>query len=150
MSNTNFLNQLQNILQDPNFQLQVANACSKAYAEGVGHPEWHSDFGGEDQQMIAQNLAGPLAVNTGISVIALLREEEHKKVLEDIANGNVSEDEKNILLRLANLSWAAQQPFRGRADRVNVFDLLSQEEVEKDYVQITTAAKMMYEALASA
>jgi len=140
MLNENFLKGIRNSIQNEYFQFKVANACSKAFAEEVGQPEMHSDFTYEDKQMIAQNLVGLLALNAGISIISLIRlgcTQKPEKVLDDIAYGYISDEEKEILLRLAYLSWISQQP----VERINVFDLLSKEEREKFLIQIKTAAK---------
>jgi hypothetical protein len=139
-------------------QQEVANVCDNAYAVGVGHPEYHTPFTADDKpELLAQNLAGLFAVNTAIGIISVVREidveENVTKVLSDIASDNLTDQEKQITLRLANLSWATCQPFRsdkgplGRADRVNVFDLLEHDEVIKDYYQIQAAAQYVLDQL---
>ena len=148
------LQQIQEVLGNLNNLIEVANYCDKAYAEGTGNPDWHSPFGSDQPEKVAQNIAGLQAVVSGIGVIATMRgadspaEVDAKtcEVLSDIVDGRLSAQEHSIVLRLANAAWGAGQPFRtdkgplGRATRLNVFDLLDPAEVAKDYHQIKAAA----------
>lgn len=150
---TTQLARLSSIVKSLGHQLAMANACDKAYADGIGNPDLYEPYGAEKPEKVAQNMAGPLAVNSAVGVLATMRglptEGNVTMILRDIVNGNVSEIERSILHRLANATWAAGQPFRsdkgplGRAAGVNVFDLLDQAEVAKDWHQIHAAASYL-------
>lgn len=147
------LDSLQNIITDPKFQVKVANACDKAYTIGTGNPGWYSEFTSEDSEKLAINLAGLTSVVAGLSVIALLRdcklEDIFIDILSDIVSDNIANDDDKILLNLANLSRNAQQPMRERFDKINIFDLLPQDEAEKDMIQIQTSAAILLNGLMS-
>jgi hypothetical protein len=157
---TSQLSRLSDLIKSSTHQLALANMCDKAYAVGTGNPDWYTPFGADKSEMVAQNMAGPLAVNSAIGIIATLRqlptEGNVVEILGDIAKGNVTETERNVLHRVANATWAAGQPFRtdkgplGRAGGVNVFDLLDEVEVAKDWHQIQAAANYLFAELSKA
>lgn len=153
----NNLKRIDALLKDPAGLIEVANLCDEAYANGIGHPEYHKTFGKENPEMVAQNVAGLQAVISGIGTTALLRGAENiaeidsmvVKILNDIVKGGLSDIEKSAMLRFANCSWGAGQSFRtdkgplGRMTKMNVFDLLDPIEVEKDLHQVKAAAKWL-------
>jgi hypothetical protein len=150
------LNHLSAIIKDRRHQVAMANACDKAYAVGTGNPDWYSPYGEEKPEKVAQNLAGPLAVNSAVGIIAQMRnlptDGNVVSILQDIVSDNVSDLERTVLYRVANATWAAGQPFRtdkgplGRAGGVNVFDLLDPVEVDKDWNQIAASADYLLKA----
>lgn len=111
-------------------------------------------FGIDQPEKVAQNLAGLQAVNSSIGIVAMMRgaispQDVNNRVLEvltDISTGRLTSVEQSVVLRTANATWGAGQPYRadkgplGRADRMNVFDLLDQKAVAKDWHQIKAAA----------
>ncbi|MFH0873617.1 MAG: hypothetical protein V1846_02115 [Candidatus Komeilibacteria bacterium] len=139
---------IRDLMQNKVRLIEIANACAAAYNEGCGHPEWTEPFGEDKPEMVAQNLAGPQAVLTGCSIMALTRgvEPDYLPLLRDIVNGDVTETERGILHRAANGTWGAGQSFRtdkgplGRMTRMNLFDDLDPVEVAKDWAQIQAAA----------
>ena len=162
----NYLEQIKAIFSNMDAVIELANACDKAYAVGTGNPDWYSPYGIEKSEKIAQNLAAICAVNTGISIIALRhisrRDDEAgpsvsemaPQIIRNICSDHLDEFEKGLLLRLANCSWNAGQPFRdissnslSRIKSMNMFDLLDQAEVEKDWHQIKAAALFLREKL---
>ena len=144
------------ILSNLDLMIEGANICDEAYAEGVGQPEWHVPFGIDKPETVAQNVAGIQAVISSIGAIHVMRgfvpgahSEMTLKILVDIANSDLSPNERSIVLRMANCAWGAGQSFRtdkgplGRLTRMNVFDLLPEEEIEKDMIQVRAAAKWL-------
>ena len=130
--------------------IAIANACDKEYREGTKNV--YGPYVPFDEksnpELVAQNIAGIQAVMTGVSMMGLVEDREPE--LEDlrrIANDELDEVEEGLLLRAANCAWGAGQPFRsdkgplGRANRLNFFDDLKEEEVRKDLYQIRTAAR---------
>lgn len=155
------LEQIKTTITDNTVWVAVANACDKAYNEGIGKLKDHVPIGTgpKDQLRLAQNCAGLQAILTGIGVIAnhrgyTTREEvdaQALKILNDIATDNLSGAEKLMMYQIANAVWGAGQPFRtdkgvfGR--ETNVFYLLPDNEINKDAVQIKTAAAQLLEKL---
>ena len=145
------LEKIKAVLENTTLMVEAANSCDKAYAVGTGNPDWYAPFGIEKPEAIAINVAGVQAVVSGIGILAVLRgagnvDDSVIEILDDIINDNLSKTEMSIMLRLANCAWGAGQAFRsdkgplGRMSNMNVFDLLPEEEVAKDYHQIKAAA----------
>ena len=94
-------------------------------------------------QKIAVNVAGFYALECGLNYFAS-QSKLPSQVLKSIADGSINQDDKMLLLRFANATWKAGQPFRSlnRIEKDNFipFNLLSNDELEKDLVQIKAAA----------
>ena len=144
------------LLQNDKAMLEVANQCDKAYAKGVGHPDWHKPFKLSDTIKMAQNMAGLQAVITTVSIVAEIRgldtESHFIAILREMAEQSLNEIETKIALRLANATWGAGQRWRvdekyphGRP--INVFDGLPPAEVAKDMHQIVVAASWLLKKL---
>ena len=137
--------------------VEVANVCDKAYCDGTGTT--HVPFDATNPEKVAQNIAGLQAVMAGIGILFHNYPNgffiSTKEVLEVIAEGGLDDDEKEIMLRIANATWGAGQPFRtdkgplGRATRLNWFDDLDLDEIEKDMYQIKAAAVWLLAKLRS-
>ena len=163
----NYLEIIASFFKDPEFVIAIANACDKAYAEGTGNPDWYSPFGSDKPEKVAQNLAAFVAINSAISIIAMRIISRHPfpedcrsvsemapQIIRNICSDNLDEFEKGLLLRLANCSWNAGQPFRAigsaplsKVGNMNMFDLLPQSEVDKDWHQIRAAALFLRDKL---
>ena len=146
-----------NLFQSPKEMVRVANAMDKAYADGVGKPEWHTPFTIENAETVACNLAGLYSADTSANMLMALRklecnEENYVLMLKDIIADNISETETYIIANVANVAWRTCQPFRGITnnplDRITrdvnkQFNLLPQEEQDKDIVQVATGAGLL-------
>jgi hypothetical protein len=135
-----------------------ANACDKAHAIGTGNENWYKLFDENSPEKVAVNLAGIVAVISGVQLIREYRELNLDNVenMDNILNSIIDEDldgfEEYCLLLLANTTRNTCQPFRditskplGRIKNMNVFDYLPKQEVEKDWHQIKAAAKFLLE-----
>jgi len=96
------------------------------------------------EEKVAINVAGFYALECGLSYLAASQNKTPSDILKSIINDSLPQKDKELFERFANATWKAGQPFRS-LDRItrNIFvpfDLLSKEEVEKDWVQIKTAA----------
>lgn len=150
-----FAKQLQDIIRDPGNLVECANRCADAYNEANGYA--YKPFGADEAETVAQNYAGLQAVVSGVTLICSqggkALDEHGPPLLALVADSTCDDWTKDTMHRVANATWGAGQPFRldkgplGRADRVNVFDLLDPVEVAKDWVQIQTAAKFLVEKL---
>lgn len=138
----------------------AANRLDKAYADGVGHPEYHTPFDAtSNPQMVAMNLAGIYAADTFGNMMSLYYGEEadedaYVQALQDLEAGAITEDVKSIAKNLANLEWRAGQPFRDMAAKplnritreVNMqFSLLPSDEEDKDLIQVREGARVLLE-----
>lgn len=146
----------------------AANAMDLAYAEGVGHPEYHAaDFGADQPQKVAENLAGLYAADTAANILAAYQygvdrdgkvtEVSYVRCLEAIRGASLDATEKFIVKNAANATWRAGQPFRdittkplNRIERdVNMqFNLLPGDEEDKDLVQVQKGAEIILDAIA--
>jgi len=98
------------------------------------------------EEKIAINVAGFYALECGLNYFAA-NKKLPSQVLQSILDNSISADDKILLQRFANATWKAGQPFRGlnRIERENFvpFYFLSDEEKEKDWVQIKAAAEKL-------
>jgi hypothetical protein len=105
----------------------------------------------EFEEKVAVNIAGFYALECGISYLAAADNKLPFDVLRSIINDSITQKDKRLLERFANATWKAGQPFRGldRITRGNFvpFSLLSAEEIEKDWVQIKSAAEKIVSKL---
>ena len=95
-------------------------------------------------QKIAINVAGFYALECGINYLVTTRNILPSAILQSITDNTISKADKNLLSRFANATWKAGQPFRGlsRIERETFtpFYFLREADIEKDWVQIKTAA----------
>lgn len=154
------LAQLQTLLQDPAFALEMAQWLDAAYYKGQGQAV--PDFVSAEEETavkeksvkeekIAMNLAGFYAVEAGLGVLVERTGESPKAILTAIVDGSLPQEDMLLLARFANATWKAGQPFRA-LDRItrDTFipaALLSDEELAKDFVQIRAAAEKLLEKL---
>ena len=135
-----------------------ANGMAKAYADGVGHPEYYTPFGVDKPEDVAMNLAGLYAVDTATAMIATVRycdglnEANYLLVLQSIVDNDLTKSELFLARNAANLAWRSGQPFRNIATKpldritraVNIpFVLLPEDEVAKDDSQLHQAAQQL-------
>jgi hypothetical protein len=159
-SGANQLQKISRLLHDKQFAMEMAQHMEAAYytAQQQAVPPFLKP--GEDtatikksvkEEKIATNIAGFYALECGLSYLATVQKKLPSAVLQSIINDSISKDDKKLFERFANATWKAGQPFRG-PDRIErktftPFDLLSKEEMEKDWVQIRAAAKMLMKNL---
>jgi len=155
------LQKISTLLHSGSFALEMAQHLEAAYYKGIHEPAPAFLKPGEDTavvrrtikaEKIAVNIAGFYALECGLSYLASSRNMLPSDVLRAVIADSISEKDKELLERFANLTWKAGQPFRGlsRITRptFTAFDLLPQHEKEKDRVQVKAAAKKLRETLA--
>ena len=142
----------------------AANILDKAYADGVGKPEYHTPFGADNPEKVAMAIAGLYAADTAANLLAMMERGllpdgsvfsgSYYKALCRLAHNSddLSPGEVYIVMNAANLSWRTGQPFRDISTKplqritreVNMqFNQLSKEEQIKDLVQIVAGAKIL-------
>jgi len=100
---------------------------------------------------MATNLAGFYAVECCTDYLVSTRNVLPSDLLGSIVDNSIRGEDKDLYNRFANATWKAGQPFRGlqRIERETFtpFYFLTKEDIDKDWVQIKTAAKKLLEAL---
>ncbi|MBS1512085.1 MAG: hypothetical protein JST86_14650 [Bacteroidetes bacterium] len=148
---------LAKLLKDPAFALHTAEEMEAAYYKGLQQPvppfltkEDSSTTLSKNkmEQKVAINMAGFYALECGLSYFATAKKIAPLAMVQSIVNGTVTPADKRLLERFANATWKAGQPFRGMErlakDNFIPFYFLSEEEIAKDWVQITAmAAKLL-------
>jgi len=103
------------------------------------------------EEKIATNIAGFYALECGLSWLAYTRRRPPTETLRSIMDATIGADEKLLFARLANATWKAGQPFRGLnrigRDNFTPASFLSPEEIEKDHVQIRSAASLLLQSM---
>lgn len=131
-----FGNKIINIVRNTDNLVGLANICEQAYCQKARCP--YVPISKDDHVKIAQNYAYLQAVITFLCIIPLVTHENHLVVLVRIISGALNKTEKETLLRIANGTWGAGQPFctdkgpLGRVANLNFFDDLPADVVEKD------------------
>lgn len=154
------LQRLSVLLKDKLFAQEMAQHIAAAYHIAQQQPVPDFFKAGEENVMkparlkdekIATNIAGFYALECGLSYFATANHELPSVILQSIVADTINTSDKVLLERFANTTWKAGQPFRGlnRIERATFtcFDLLPQEEVDKDWVQIQSAAKKLVKHL---
>lgn len=155
-SNERQLQRLDQLLKDKSFALEMAKHMEAAYYTGLQQTVPSFLKPGEDtstidksvkEEKIATNLAGFYALECGLNYLATAEKKLPSVMLQSIINDSISPGHKKIFERFANATWKAGQPFRSlsRIERQTFtpFDLLTKEEMVKDWVQIKAAAEMV-------
>jgi hypothetical protein len=103
------------------------------------------------EQKVATSIAGFFALECGVAYLAEKNKQLPSVILRSIADNTNSEDDKMLFARLANATWKAGQPFRGlnRITRATFtpFYFLNEADIEKDLIQVRSAAKRLLSAL---
>ena len=102
-------------------------------------------------QKIATNVAGFYALECGINYLVTTKKILPSAILHSITANTISPEDKNLFSRFANATWKASQPFRGltRIERETFtpFYFLNDADIEKDWVQIKSAAAKVLSVL---
>lgn len=150
----NQLDALKYLLQSKDFARLLAEKQQNAYQKGIGEKpvplvtpedEEKTEEKPVVEQRIAINIAGFYALECGVGYLAKRDHKTIDAVLQEVVDETLDAGDKELLCRFANATWKAGQPFRS-LDRITrdifvPFDLLSEEEQLKDWVQIRSAAR---------
>ena len=148
------------LMKDKQFAFEMAKYMEASYYSGLNKPVPAFTAASEDSVMIdksvfeekvATNIAGFYALECGLNYLVTSQQKLPSEILQSIVDGKISEKDKELLERFANVTWKAGQPFRS-LDRITrdiftPFYFLSKEEIEKDWIQIITIAKMLIKKL---
>ncbi|QEC66048.1 hypothetical protein FRZ67_01530 [Panacibacter ginsenosidivorans] len=150
------MKKIRGLMQSKNFALEMAEAMHKGYYTSQQQTPPVFLLPRDDtavtkksaaEQKVATNVAGFYALECGLSYFATTKNVLPSYMLRSIINDSISKDDKMLLLRFANATWKAGQPFRGlnRIEKENFvpFYFLDETEIEKDMVQIKAAAQKL-------
>jgi hypothetical protein len=147
------MTRLQELLQDENFSYEIAEHLQAAYyrSQHQQPPLFMTEADNTTmisksvrEQKIATSIAGFYALECGINFLVTSRSLIPTDILTSILDNTIIEADKILLLRFANATWKAGQSFWNlkRITR-SIFKpacFLTEDEVEKDLVQIKMAA----------
>jgi hypothetical protein len=152
------------LMHNINFLVQMAEACDAAYYKNL-NIEPKPLFTWEEREILlkgfkdvrtsegtrklAQNLAGFRAVQEAVFHISDASGEDTFDILIGLMTAKVNTEPLNLAMRISHATWSTGADFRGKSlqDNMMVFDLLSDEEKNKDKVQVQAVAKVWLEAL---
>jgi len=154
------LKKITELLRDSSFALDMAKNQEAAYYESLGQPApaflpVNADTSTIERSLkeekIATNIAAFYALECGIGVLVSQNGGSPITWLNKILGKQLDTAESLVLTRFANATWKAGQPFRGinRITR-NVFVsavLLPQDELKKDFDQVSAAAAKLLPAM---
>jgi hypothetical protein len=154
------LEKINRLLKDKQYAFAMASHMEAAYYKGQNKPAPPFLSPKEDtavkqksarEEKIAINIAGFYALECGVGYLSASQNKLPSDILKSITLDSTSAKDKQLLERFANATWKAGQPFRS-LDRITrdifkPFDMLPEDEVEKDWVQIKQAAKMLLAAI---
>lgn len=148
------------LLKDKQFAFKMAKHMEAAYFNGQNKSVPLFLSPAEDtaiiqksarEEKIAINTTGFYALECGVNYLATSRHKLPSEILRSIVDDSINQKDKWLLERFANAAWKAAQPFRSldRISRDNFipFELLSKEEVKKDWDQIKSAAERVLKLL---
>jgi len=157
---------IKELLRDKEFAEEMAVYLNDKYNETQPADQRYPLYGEKDVTApsgttkkdiaIAMNLAGFYALETAVGALQEMPNRQGQsigQIMIDIAEGRLSDREKNLVMRFANATWKAGQPFRdiNRITRgaFTLWDELPQTEKDKDWVQIQNAAKKTLEKMSA-
>lgn len=151
---------LRRLVQDTGFAVEMAAFLDSSYAmnEGVeSSPISTTEKGTATSKKkvkeikIATSIAGFYALECGLDYLVARRHILPSEILKSLVNDSLSKDDKMIFARFANATWKAGQPFRGlnKITRATFtpFYFLTEADIEKDLVQVRTAAQKLLSLL---
>jgi hypothetical protein len=147
---------IDSLLRSEAFSLQIAKTQDTAYYKGIGQPVPPLSTPAGDtatitisakDEKIATNLAGFYALECGLGVLCNQQNEKPTDWLQKIVDEKADSAGILLLIRFANATWKAGQPFRDLKSitqpAFRVASFLPQEELVKNYYQVRTAASKL-------
>jgi len=154
------MERLRSLLQSEKFAFEMAEFLDSAYYVNLNQPIIPFISSGVDttivmksvkEQKVATSIAGFYALECGVAYLTEKNKQLPSVLLRSIADNTNSQEDKMLFARLANATWKAGQPFRGlnriTRETFTPFYFLNEADVEKDLVQIRSAAKRLLSAL---
>lgn len=157
------IQQLKALMRDSSFIAEMAGYMDSAYnaAARAGNTQAASQTSPNDtitksvkEEKIATNIAGFYALECATNYFVTTRHQPPSQIMQALLNDKLSHEDRIMFARFANATWKAGQPFRGSnritKDNFIPFTFLSDEEVEKDIVQVKAAAEKLLASIKAA
>jgi hypothetical protein len=154
------MERLGSLLQSEKYAFEMASFLDSSFAANANRPIIPFISSGVDttmimksakEQKVATSIAGFYALECGVAYLAVKNKQLPSVLLRAIADNTNSQEDKMLFARLANATWKAGQPFRGlnRITRKTFtpFYFLNEADIEKDLVQIRSAANRLLSAI---
>ncbi len=151
---------LRHLLQDTAYAVEMASFLDSSYSISQQQTPTPFSTPADDTVMIkksmkemkiATSIAGFYALECGLNYLVTTTNRLPSTILKSVANNSMNPEDKMIFARFANATWKAGQPFRDlkRITRPTFtpFYFLTKPDVEKDMVQIRTAAQRLLSLL---
>ena len=152
--------QLQYLLQDIDFAIEMASWLDAGYYTGQNQEPPNFITAEEEittitksvlEIKIADNIAPFYALECGLNYLATIRQIPPSIILRSIEANIISKEDKTLFVRFTNATRKAGQPFKGLSEITKEsfvsFYFLSEPEKEKEWLQVTTAAKRLLKEL---
>ena len=154
---------IEKLMKNTAFALEMAAHMEAAYYQGQNQPvpafitvndETTTMVKRTSEDKLSANLGGFYALICGLEYLSFTQSQPSSKVLRDILENRLEDNDKDLLQRFANATWKAGQPFLGM-NRITLqtfqpFDLLPKEERQKDWQRIITAAEFVHAEMSKA
>jgi hypothetical protein len=159
---TNYENEFAGLLKNIQFAERIAQQFQDSYNRV--HKTSYFMYAAEEKDQLVGVKVQEVSIGVGLAtfyafvegadeVVELRRlfgkpRAGYREVLWDIVNRRLSNEEQEILMTFANATWKATQAFRSLESRImrpvfTRWNLLSDEEKEKDMVQVRAAASLL-------
>lgn len=149
------MEKLRTLLQDTAFALEMATHLHASYQIGKNQvdplltpADDTAKFKKSVKELkIATSIAGFYAAECALNYLVTTKNELPSTILQSLVDSSMSNNDQLIFARFANATWKAGQPFRdlNRISRATFtpFYFLNEADVEKDLVQIRSAASRL-------
>lgn len=154
------LKALHSLLQNTSFAFEMASWLEACYYTGqqqtpppflTAEEETATVNKKVKEIKIATSIAGFYALECGVNYLVTTRQILPSTILKSIVNNSLSKDDKLLQTTFANATWKAGQPFLSLTKtgdkNFTPFYFLSEADIEKDWVQIKTAAAFLLKEL---
>lgn len=152
--------QIRSYLQSVEYAYEMASFLNKTHRERKQKPprefikESEKDFLLNKPVVdlkIATNVAGLYALECSLAYFVNQKKITPSNFLQLVVENKMEPQDKELMNRFANATWKASQPFRGM-ERITrpiftPFYFLPDDEVDKDWTQLQTAAKQLQASL---
>lgn len=153
------MERIRSLLQSEKYANEMAAFLDSAYYANNSKPAVPFTAPGDTavihksarDQKIATNVAGMYALDCGIVYLATQTMQLPSTLLRMVTENKMSKEDMMLLARFANATWKSGQPFRGLTritrETFTPFYFLTEADIEKDLVQIRSAAAVLLKAM---
>lgn len=153
------MERLRSLMQNEKYAFEMAAFLDSAYYANNNKPitafltpsDTAVIYKSARDQKIATNVAGMYALECGVVYLSTQKNQLPSVVIQSLIDDTMAKEEKMLLARFANATWKSGQPFRGLnrilRETFTPFYFLSEADIEKDIVQVKSAAAVLISAM---